>query len=395
MRSSKASVRLRSWAALSSMLTVLGLAGCTALPSQGPNSSDVVASAAATPTASREGYLVAVLDARVAKIVTDRPSPTFQGRFGDYRRPPEPLIGVGDTIGVTIWESSAGGLFSSPVVDRTSPGSRTAVIPEQPVTRDGTITVPFAGRLQVAGMSPPMVERKIVQALSGKAIEPQALVTISRNLSNTATVAGQAIQGARVPLSQRGDKVLDVLASAGGVKAPAHESFITLEREGRTVTVPMQSVLRDPRENIFVRPGDTLTVEQVPQTYTAFGSTGRNAVVPFEAIGITLDQALAKAGGLLEFQSDPAGVFLFRREPVAIARQLDPAFAVQPGETTVPVVYRVDLRDPNTYFVAGRFKVQDKDILYVAATPFTDLQKIFQIVAPALGTTAVARSLAQ
>jgi polysaccharide export outer membrane protein len=48
-------------------------------------------------------------------------------------------------------------------------------LPEQAVGRDGAISVPFAGRVKVAGRLPAEVQRAIEQRLSGKAIEPQAI----------------------------------------------------------------------------------------------------------------------------------------------------------------------------------------------------------------------------
>jgi polysaccharide export outer membrane protein len=158
---------------------------------------------------------------------------------------------------VTIWEAASGGLFSAPVLDRSSPGSHTAVIPDQVVERDGAITVPYAGRIRVVGMTPPAVEAQIVKSLEGKAIEPQALVSVTHNLSNTVTVSGEVASGARVPLSPRGDRILDVIATSGGIKAAVHDVFITLTRDGRSVTVPMQALLTNPRENIYARAGDT------------------------------------------------------------------------------------------------------------------------------------------
>jgi polysaccharide export outer membrane protein len=373
----------------------LMLAGCSAFPAQGPSSSAVVDPASSATTEKRDGYLVVDLDARVAGILASKPDASLHGRFGDYRPAPNQMIGVGDAISVTIWEAAAGGLFSSPVLASGSPGSRTAVIPEQVVARDGSITVPYAGRLQVAGMTPPAVETRIVSALNGKAIEPQALVTVSRNLSNTATVTGEVANGARVPLSPRGDKVLDVIAAAGGIRAPVHETFVVLTRGDRTATVPMQVLLARPQENIYVRPGDTLTLVRDPQTFTAFGATGRNTVVSFDARGITLEEAIAKAGGLLDFQSDPSGVFLLRTEPISIVRRLDPNHPIPAGRTTVDVVYRVDLRDTNTFFVARRVAVADKDMIYVANAPLTDVHKFMSVVQQMATPAATTKALAQ
>ena len=370
----------------------LSLAACGALPTQGPLASDVVAQVSQDELSR---FLIVDVDERIAQIVQQRRGDSFKGRFGDGRPAPLQRVGVGDGITVTIWEAAAGGLFSSPIVDRASTGSRSVNIPDQTVSQDGSITVPYAGRVRVLGLTPPQIEEQIVAQLTGKAIEPQALVTISRNISNTATVTGEVTAGARVPLTVKGDRILDIISSAGGIRAPVHETFITLLRAGRTVSVPMQAILNNPAENIFVLPGDVITAVRQPQTFTAFGATARNAVIPFEQIDISMEEAIAKAGGLLDFQADPDGVFLFRFEPVSLAQQLDPARVVQPGTAVVPVVYKMSMRNARSYFYARHFPMQNKDILYVSAAPLNEVQKVLAMIGQVTGLVtsgAVVRS---
>jgi polysaccharide export outer membrane protein len=368
--------------AMSAAACLLGLSACTSLPTQGPLASEVVAQVSQDELAR---YLIVDVDERTAEIVRRRRGDTFQGRFGDGRPVPVQRVGVGDGITVTIWEAAGGGLFSSPVVDRTGTGSRSVTIPDQVVSNDGAITVPYAGRIRVVGLTPQQIEAQIVSQLTGKAIEPQALVTISRNVSNTATVTGEVTSGARVPLTVRGDRVLDVISAAGGIRAPVHETYINLLRAGRSVTVPMQAILNNPVENIFVLPGDVITAVRQPQTYTAFGATFRNAVIPFESVELTMEEAIAKAGGLLALQADPDGVFLFRFEPVSLAKELDPTRAVQPGSAVVPVVYKMSMRDARSYFHARRFPVQNKDIIYVSSAPLTEVQKLLFLIGNVTG----------
>lgn len=178
---------------------------------------------------------------------------------------------------------------------------------------------------------------------------------------------------------------------AGGIKAPVHEAFITLSRDGTSLSVPMQAILANTKENIYVRPRDIVTVYRAPQSFTAVGATGRNAVVPFDAGGITLEEAMAKAGGLLDERSDPTGVFVLRYEPVRLARQysnISPRL-LEYGNV-VPVVYRLDVTNPISLFRARRFSMRDKDILYVSTAPLTEIEKVFRVVgtlaSPALST---------
>ena len=64
-------------------------------------------------------------------------------------------------------------------------------------------------------------------------------MTIGKNVTYAATVSGEVVNGARVPLSVNGDRVLDLIALAGGAKAPVYNTFVRLSRNGVTVTIPM------------------------------------------------------------------------------------------------------------------------------------------------------------
>ncbi|WP_198162194.1 SLBB domain-containing protein, partial [Methylosinus sp. R-45379] len=250
-----------------------------------------------------------------------------------------------------------------------------------------------AGRIQVAGRTQQEVEGVIIDRLRGKAIEPQALVNVSRNISNTATVTGEVTQGARVPLTLRGDRVMDVIAQAGGFRSPVHETFISLTRGDRTARAPIQALLANPRENIFVRPGDVLTVERTPQTFTVAGATGANAVVPFDARGITLEEAIGKAGGLADQRADPSGLFVLRYEPTAVIADYPTVSPLLASQRLIPVAYHLDMRNPASLFTARRFAMRDKDILYVSNAPVTEIAKAFQLVSmltqPAIQGAAV------
>ena len=371
-------------------ILVAFLAGCGVLPASGPSASDFVGQQ--SQDGSLGGYVLIELDERVASICNAQPRNSFIRIFSDRRPAPDIRIGVGDSVSVTIWEAAAGGLFSA-ALDKMSTGSRSATLPEQLVARDGTIRVPYAGRIKVAGLRPAEVEQLVVKELQGKAIQPQAVVTISKNYSNTATVTGEVTAGARIPLTVKGDRILDVIAAAGGIKVPAFEAFVRLTRGKSTATIAINTILTNPNENIFVRPDDIITVIRQPQTFTAFGSTEKNASVPFDAAGISLEEAIAKAGGLLDARSDPAGIFLLRFEPAALVSELEPGRPLPSEGNLVPVIYRLNLRNANSFFLARAFQVKDKDILYIANSPSDPVQKFLGLVgtvtAPAISGVGV------
>jgi polysaccharide export outer membrane protein len=171
-----------------------------------------------------------------------------------------------------------------------------------------------------------------------------------------------------------------LIALAGGAKSPVYETFVRLSRNGVTATIPMEMLVSNPAENIYALPGDVLTLVRIPQSFTVFGATGDNAQVTFMAEKVSLAEALAKAKGLQDLRADPAGVFLFRFEPPAVVDALGaPVLGTGPGKSS-PVVYRLDLSDAHSYFLAQRFPIEDKDVIYVANARFNELQKFFTLL---------------
>jgi polysaccharide biosynthesis/export protein len=362
---------------------VLGLlaglvAGCSALPTAGPTASQIIHQEVENSRAHFD--LVDVSDNVVAALHAE-PVDSFAARFKTYGKPPPHRIAIGDSIVVSIWEAAGGGLFSSGGADGgVTGGSRNVAIPEQVVGQDGGISVPFAGRIRVAGSLPVEVQQMIERRLAEKAIQPQVIVTVTKSVANSVTVTGEVVHGARVPLSVRGDRLLDVIAEAGGASGPVYETFVRLSRGGVTATIPLETLVSHPAENIYAQPGDVLTLVHVPQSFTVLGATGTNADIPFPSERPTLIEALAKAGGLQDQRSDPSGVFLFRFEPPRVVHALGEPQLRNGPDGSSPVVYRLDLRDAKSYFLAQRFPVRDKDIIYVANAKLDELQKFFTLL---------------
>lgn len=358
------------------------------LPSQGPSSDKIVQDSSSSKAKSGQaaipaGYAVIDIDRHVVDVLARQPAETLHGRFGERRPVPVQAIGIGDTVQVAIWEASSGGLFSSATIEAASTGQHSVVIPPQLVGSDGSITVPFAGRLRVVGMTTAAVEQKLVSELKNKAIDPQVIVSVANNMSSRMTVLGDVTNGAQVPLSPKGEKVLDVIAAAGGVRTAPYETFVTLMRGGQTATMALQDIINNPRENVYVMPGDTLAIQKEARSFTMFGAAGNNSLINFDARGITLQEALAKAGGLRDSQADPSGVFLMRSEPVELARALDPSIPIT-GSGRVNIIYRLNLRNTGSYFLAQQFPVKNKDILYIASAPANDVQKFLGLMQTAV-----------
>jgi polysaccharide export outer membrane protein len=210
-------------------------------------------------------------------------------------------------------------------------------------------------------------------------------VIVKKSSANTVTVTGEVVAGARVALSPGGDRLLQLIAAAGGAKAPVHETFVRLSRNGVTATMPLERLVADPAEDVYAQPGDVLTLVRAPQTFSVFGAAGRNAAITFDAENITLSGALAKSQGLRDDLANPKGVFLFRYEPASVVRALDQPLATRAPEEESPVAYRFDFSDANSYLIADQFPVRDKDIIFVSDAAAVQVQKVFTLLSSVTG----------
>lgn len=383
----------RQYSSLCVTLAVLVLSGCSYLPGSGFTRSDVEPSSKRT---SLDGIqVVDVTDALARQLVAKRTTKLFSEALGTSDAEAQ-KVGAGDTVEIAIWEAPPASLFGSGILDpRAGPTTTKGMtLPEQVVNNDGTINVPFVGQVKVAGRTLQQIEADIAQKLKGKANQPQVMVRVVRNASSNVTVVGDVGNSIRVPLTPRGERVLDALAAAGGVRQPVNKMAIQVTRGNAFHSLPLETIIRDPRQNVPLQPGDVVTALFQPLSLTALGATGKNEEINFEAQGISLAQALARSGGLIDSRADAKGIFIFRLEPTdAITWPKQPVTTTPEGK--VAVIYRIDLDDPASFFVAQSFQMQNKDLLYISNAPAAELQKflnlLFSIYYPLVNASSIAK----
>lgn len=356
---------------------VFMLSACSTLPSSGGNRSQV---SEAQPDAELPVKVVDVDAALARRLAAASKRIQFADVFASENAS-EFKVGAGDTLEVAIWEAPPATLFGSTVMDSRGGAttSRVTTFPDQMVSAKGTINVPFAGYVPVAERSVQQIESEIAKRLQGKANQPQVIVRVTKIASSNVTVVGDVFQSTRMPLTAKGERVLDAVAAAGGVRQPVGKMSLQLTRGNVVQSMAMDSVIQDPRQNVLLRPGDVLTALHQPLSFITLGAMGRNEEIFFEVQGIGLAQALARTGGLQDQRADAKGVFIFRfEEPLVLGIAGENPQLTPDGK--VPVIYRLDFKDPRSFFIAQGFPVRDKDVLYVSNAAAAELQKFLSIL---------------
>ncbi len=385
---SRTSPRLTLVGSAAMLMVCAVLGSCSFVGGSGP-SARAVGRAPQRAVAGADVRIVDVTSDTAQRLATSTESERFSSVFGEGSAM-RMVVGRGDTLDVQVWEAPPAVLFGNSTTGSSSLGTaiagpatsiaRGSALPEQTVGDEGTITVPFAGTIAAAGRSTRDIARDIERRLAGKAHDPQVFVRRIDNATSNVVVVGDVNQSNRLRLTAKGERLLDAIAGAGGTRQPADKSTIQITRGAQVAAMPLSAVIRDPRQNIRLSADDVVTVLYQPFSFTALGAVGRNAEVPFEGVGLTLSQALGRIGGLDDNRSNLRGVFIFRFENPAV---MDPALVTGARTTPdgkIPVIYRIDLRDPATLFVAQTFPIRNKDVLYVSNAPIADFQKFLGVV---------------
>lgn len=376
------------WKQSSVAMAALALAGCSSLGAGGPQTSSVVGADQAAFAGSRV-QVVELTDAVARRVVAAGRGQSLSEALGDARAKGT-IVGRGDVLDISVWEAPPAALFGASTGSFASTVSasntvasaatgRNSALPEQMVDEDGKISVPFVGQVVALGRPVNQIATEIAARLRGLANQPQVIVRIARNANANVTVVGDVTTATRMTLTPRGERLLDALAVAGGVRQPVNKVTVQVTRGNKTAALPLETIIKDPAQNIRLASDDVVTALYQPYSFTALGASGTNSEVNFEGTGLTLSQALGRMGGLRDDRANPKGVFIFRLEdPAALGP--DAANASTTPDGKVPVIYRADLTNPASFFVAQGFPVRNRDVIYVSNSPLTDFHKFVVLV---------------
>ena len=359
---------------------LLALEGCALLPGQGPSAIDIALLDATAAEATRD-YTIINLDASTVQTLGPQRPASLSNEFSDQMRGNSSIvIGIGDRLIINIWEASADGLFST-IEKKQTPIDVT-------VDENGNIFIPYVGQIDVIGMSVERVRQSVEAGLRGKAVEPQVQVTLTSNVGHKATIFGDVAQPGRYDIPVSGLRLIEAIAQAGGTTQASFETEVTIVRGEVGSTIRLDEVMRKSSNNVWLMPRDTVQVAHKPRTFTAFGAVTSKNQILFNAEAITLVEALAQSGGLNDNLADAGGVFLFRFESPARLSSANVQVPAALVEGKVATIYRLDFNQPQAFFLARSFMMQDKDIIYVANAPAAEFRKfVSTIVAPFLALT--------
>lgn len=358
------------------------LGGCSTLPRDGPSGASV--NDGATTASALGSYALVPLTYEVTERIKQVPPQFFGTLAAGSSEQPADLIGEGDTLAISIFDPS-GSLFGGTLGAGSSSGRTNTTLsggnqalPGATVDRTGSVTIPFGGQVRVQGLTSTQAAAAIRRALVGKVANPQVLVSIAGNASNTVNVLGDVRQPGRAPLGVNSDRILDVIAAAGGSARTTDDLTISIQRDGRIYTAPLSAVTTEFGENVRLQRGDVINVQYKPRRFSTFGGLNAVAQVDMPAGPMTLTGAMSKVGGLNTNTANARRVLIFRFERPEVAQALGIAQPATPRG--VPVVYELNFADAANVFAATNMQVMPEDVIYVPLAGAAEMRKFFEVV---------------
>jgi polysaccharide biosynthesis/export protein len=354
----------------------LGVAACTALPGDGPWMGGA-------QTTSTEALPFDVIDLTPTTVVGYRqpPTPDKPVTTTSTLSPAQRLtVAPGDSLRVRIYERYGGNIF--PTIQGQS-----ADLGIQRVAENGSIKIPVVGVVRVAGLDLNQIEARIIQELGNKVQEPEVIVEFDSPRTHTVMVSGDVKTPGRVSMLEDVRSVIDAINKAGGplIATPgsSNQLQVVVRRSGQVIlTTQFSDLLAG--SDIAVQKGDEIVVRPNSRVFTVLGAVQRSGNVEMTKHNLTLLEALGQVGGLSDARANKTGVYVFRMGDLEI------------NPTARGRVFRLDLFQPVSIFVAQQFGLQARDVIYVTNAPLYEYDKIltsiyrtFSIVGIARGTVPI------
>ena len=362
-------LKLRQIFGLSFMLF---LAGCTILPRSGPTTQDVYKSTNEIPIVPINLGIVSITNL-VTPYTWIKSSPLSDSHYD--------ILGVGDTIKISVWEHADEGLYS---------GDKKGVshLDSSLIDASGALFVPYVGRVRAAGLSTYALQKKLRHVLKNKMLNPQVVVSKVEILSQQITIQGIVAKPGTYVLKPGNHDLISLLGESGGATLSPELTEIMLTRRGKYYQTTLLDLFKKQKYNISLHPHDHIMVSEINRSFSVLGATGRQQLIKFPKNELRLIEALALAQGLDDDLANPSHVFLLRTEARDIISRFAPNNRLQNGHSQI--IYELNMRKLACVFAAQQFKVRDKDVILATNAPYTNVRKILSSLSPAiaLGRTA-------
>lgn len=286
------------------------------------------------------------------------------------------VIGVGDILSITVWEH--------PELTIPAGSYRSAAESGRVVQADGTIYYPYINKVKVAGKTVDTVRTEVSQLLSKYIQSPQVDINIAEFRSQKVHVLGQVNKAGVQYLTNIPLTLLDAVNLAGGLAENADWNKVILTRNGIKETISLRALLNegDIAQNQLLENGDVIYVSN-NDTLKVFvmGEVAKPNVLKIDSSGMSLTEALGKAGDIDRVTAKASGIFVIRSLKTKHNEMFEGP--VQSNKK-IAAIYQLNIKDATALVMGTEFHLQPYDIVYVTSTPVARWNRVISQLLPTI-----------
>lgn len=301
-------------------------------------------------------------------------------------------LGVGDVLAITVWDHPE--LTGAPARDQglevgaggIGPPAASFVIDQQ-----GRLRFPFAGTMQLAGLTREQAGDLLTKRLSHYFREPRVTLAVQAYRSQRVYIDGEVRTPGLQAINDIPMSLLEALNRAGGMLPGADQSRIIVERAGRRHSIDLARAMQNGGDGndgrnasnagngsrnasnagnagaaaMMLADGDVVRVPPRDESKVfVAGEVLQPRALTMHDGRLTLNEALGEVGGINPQSGDAGKVYVVRRTPQG------------------PRVYRLDARPSRAMALAERFELRPRDVVYVAASPLANWHRAISQLFP-------------
>jgi polysaccharide export outer membrane protein len=270
----------------------------------------------------------------------------------------EYVIAPQDVLRVTVWNHP----------ELTNPSGTKDELVGRVVNADGTFFFPYAGHVRAAGRTVSQIREDVVRGLRRVIRDPQVEVSVMQYRGQRVYLAGEVRTPGSQALTDVPPDLTEIVGRAGGFTAEADLANVTVTRRNETMKLDLQSLYYggDMRANIRLQHGDVVNVpERREAKVFVTGEVLRPTALLMPRGRMTLADALADAGGVNPLTAN--------------ARQI---YVMRGADSARTQIYHLNSDASDSMLMAGKFRLQSRDVVYVDAAPVVRWARLINNILP-------------
>lgn len=262
------------------------------------------------------------------------------------------LIGSGDTVNLSVTDvEDINGEFK--------------------VAEDGTINLPYVGKVLIADLTKLEAEDLLKSTLSEYYQNPELIFEIKDFKSRYAYITGEVDKPQSILLTEKQINIVDAILMAGYIKdQKSFDKKALLRRNNQIFTIDLYKLMNELEieYNLFLREDDILHIQRKSEDKVfVFGEANQGTYPLFE--NITLTKLLSNIN-INQVTSNMNKVFVIRED-------LATPFTGN--------IYELNAKNPQALLLANNFNLIAGDVVFISPAPIVRWNRVISLITPQSG----------